>query len=138
MFKTSGGKYVSHSVIENKLKESTLIEQVMVVGAGEKFPGALIVPAFPALQEWCKDNNIPYSTDAEVIRHPEVISRYKKEIEHYNENFGQWERVKKFELLPNMWSIETGELTPKMSMKRKVIAENHSSLIRSMYQLMEK
>ncbi|CAN5750983.1 long-chain fatty acid--CoA ligase [soil metagenome] len=138
MFKTSGGKYVSPSVIENKLKESTLIEQVMVVGAGEKFPGALIVPAFPALQEWCKDNNIPYSTDAEVIRHPEVISRYKKEIEHYNENFGQWERVKKFELLPNMWSIETGELTPKMSMKRKIIVENHSSLIRSMYQLMEK
>jgi long-chain acyl-CoA synthetase len=136
MFKTSGGKYVAPSRIENKLKESVLIEQVMVVGAGEKFPSALIVPAFPALQEWCQANGIPYTSDADVIRLPEVSARYKKEVEEYNENFAQWERVKKFELLPNPWSVESGELTPKMSMKRKIITHNNSDLIKSMYQMM--
>jgi long-chain acyl-CoA synthetase len=136
MFKTSGGKYVAPSRIENKLKESVLIEQVMVVGAGEKFPSALIVPSFPALQEWCQANGIPYTSDADVIRLPEVSARYKKEVEEYNENFAQWERVKKFELLPNPWSVESGELTPKMSMKRKIITHNNSDLIKSMYQMM--
>ena len=136
MFKTSGGKYIAPSLIENKLKESVLIEQVMVVGVGEKFPAVLIVPAFPALQEWCKVKGISYTSDAEMVRHPEVINKYKKEIEFYNDNFAQWERVKRFELIPCLWSVESGEMTPKLSLKRKIIHANNSDLIKSMYKLL--
>ncbi|GGK84293.1 long-chain fatty acid--CoA ligase [Rufibacter glacialis] len=133
MFKTSGGKYIAPQLIENKLKESLVIEQVMVVGEGEKFPGALIVPAFEGLQEWCRIRSIPYSTNEEMIRKPEVLDKFQKEIDKANESLAQYERIKKFVLLPKLWSVETGEMTPKLSIKRKIITGNNKDLIESLY-----
>ena len=133
MFKTSGGKYIAPQSIENKLKESVLIEQALVVGEGQKFPSVLIVPSFTGLQDWCKLHNIPYTSDAEMIAHPEVKAKFKKEINAYNESFAQWEQVKKFELLPKLWSIESGEMTGKLSLKRKIIYQNNRDLIEKLY-----
>ncbi|AMM50574.1 AMP-dependent synthetase [Rufibacter sp. DG15C] len=133
MFKTSGGKYIAPQLIENKLKESLVIEQVMVVGEGEKFPGALIVPAFEGLRDWCKIHNIPYTKDEEMITKPEILEKYQKEIDRLNEQLAQWEKIKKFVLLPKLWSVETGEMTPKLSIKRKVITNNYRPLIEGLY-----
>ncbi|GAB2552015.1 AMP-dependent synthetase/ligase [Rufibacter soli] len=133
MFKTSGGKYVAPQLIENKLKESLVIEQVMVVGEGEKFPGALIVPAFDGLQEWCKIHHIPYTTNEEMIKKPEILEKFQKEIDKANETLAQYERIKKFVVLPKAWSVETGEMTPKLSIKRKVITANNKDLIEGLY-----
>ncbi|QHL87789.1 AMP-binding protein [Nibribacter ruber] len=133
MFKTSGGKYIAPQLIENKLKESLVIEQVMVVGEGEKFPGALIVPAFEGLKDWCKIHNMPYTSDADMITKPEVLEKYQKEIDRLNEQLAQWEKIKKFVLLPKLWSVETGEMTPKLSIKRKIITNNYRPLIEGLY-----
>ncbi|MXV17916.1 AMP-dependent synthetase/ligase [Hufsiella ginkgonis] len=133
MFKTAGGKYVAPQIIENKFKESPLIEQVMVIGENRKFPAALIVPAFDALKDWCSKKNIPWSTRAEVICNPLVTDKYKRELDRYNEEFGHWEQVKKFALLPQEWTIEQGEMTPKLSLKRKVVTEKHRDIIEELY-----
>ncbi len=133
MFKTSGGKYVAPQQIENKLKESLVIEQAMVVGEGQKFPSALIVPSFTGLQDWCKIHEIPYTSDAEMIRKPEVLDKFKKEIAGFNEGFAQYEQIKKFELIPNPWTIESGELTPSLKVKRKIISKNYEAQINGMY-----
>jgi long-chain acyl-CoA synthetase len=133
MFKTSGGKYVAPQLIENKLKESLVIEQVMVVGEGEKFPGALIVPAFEGLRDWCKIHSINYTTDAEMITKPEVLEKFQKEVDRLNEQLAQYEKIKKFVLLPSLWSVESGEMTPKLSIKRKVITNNYRNLIEGLY-----
>jgi long-chain acyl-CoA synthetase len=133
MFKTSGGKYIAPQLIENKLKESILIEQVMVIGDGRKFASALIVPSFPDLREWCRLHDISYTTDAEMIQHPEVQAKYDREVKKYNEQFAQWEQIKRHELMPRLWSIESGELTAKLSLKRKVILQNNQDLIEKIY-----
>jgi long-chain acyl-CoA synthetase len=134
MFKTSGGKYVAPQYIENKLKESTLIEMAMVVGDGQKFPGALIVPNFDALREWCQHKGIAYSSDAEMVKEQNIIDKFQKEIGKANEQFAQWEKIKKTVLLPKAWTVENHELTAKMSLKRKIIEENHQKEIESIYQ----
>jgi long-chain acyl-CoA synthetase len=133
LFKTSGGKYVAPQPIENKLKESPFIEQVMVVGAEKKFVGALIVPSFPALTEWAREKNIQYTTNQELIHHPQVLTRYKELVQEYNALFNHVEQIKKFELLPREWTIETGEMTPKMSLKRKVVMEKFRDAIDRIY-----
>jgi len=133
LFKTSGGKYVAPLTVENKLKESPYIEQVMVVGPERKFVGGLIVPAFPALRDWCKQNGIPDTTNEELIRNEKVINFYKEIVERYNKYLNHVEQVKKFELLPNEWGIDTGEMTPKLSMKRKVITEKYKDAIERIY-----
>jgi len=133
LFKTSGGKYVAPMAIENKLKESRFIEQIIIVGPERKFVGALIVPSFSALKEWCKQNNIEYTTNNEMIHHPKVIAFYKDLVETYNQNFNHVEQIKKFELLSQEWSIETGEMTPKLSLKRKVIMEKYKDAIEGIY-----
>jgi len=133
MFKTSGGKYIAPQQIENKLKESLVIEQAMVVGESQKFPSALIVPSYAGLQDWCKIHEIPYTSDAEMIRKPEVLEKFKKEIAGFNEGFAQYEQIKKFELVLNPWTIETGELTPSLKVKRKVISKNYEAQINGMY-----
>ena len=133
MFKTSGGKYVAPQPIENKLKESVLIEQAMVVGEGQKFPGALIVPAFPALEDYCKHKNIPFTTASEMLKHPEVVTKYKRIVADMNANLAQYEQIKKFELLSQPWTIESGEMTPKLSLKRKIISNNYREWIEGMY-----
>ena len=133
LFKTSGGKYVAPLAIETKLKESLYIEQVMVVGADKKFVGALIVPAYPNLKEWCRQNEIPVTTEAEIIRHPRVIEFYKDLVESFNKYFNPVEQVKRFELLPALWTVDNGELTPKLSLKRKVVMEKFRDAIDRVY-----
>ncbi len=133
LFKTSGGKYVAPLTVENKLKESPFIEQVMIVGPERKFVGGLIVPAFPALRDWCKQNNIPTGSNEEIIKNEKVIHLYKDIVERFNKYLNHVEQVKKFELLPNEWGIDTGEMTPKLSMKRKVITEKYKDSIERIY-----
>jgi long-chain acyl-CoA synthetase len=133
LFKTSGGKYVAPLPIENKLKESPFIEQVMLVGAERKFVSALIVPSFPNLKDWCRKNNIPVGSNEELIREPKVTELYKELVESFNKYFNHVEQVKKFELLPNEWSVDTGELTPKMSLKRKVVMERYRDAVERIY-----
>jgi len=133
LFKTSGGKYVAPQPIENKLKESLLVEQAVVVGPERKFVGALIVPSFSNLKDWCKKNGIPYTSNQEIIHNPKVIDMYKELIEGFNKYFNHTEQVRKFELLPEEWSIETGEMTPKLSLKRKVIMEKYRDAIEHIY-----
>lgn len=134
LFKTSGGKYVAPLPIENKLKESTFIEQVMLVGSERKFVGALIVPAFPYLKEWCRKHDTPELSNEELIKHPKVLELYKELVDSFNKYFNNVEQVKRFELLANEWSIDTGEMTPKLSLKRKVIIEKYQASIDKIYQ----
>lgn len=133
LFKTSGGKYVAPLPIENKLKESPFIEQVMLVGAEKKFVGALIVPAFPNLTDWARKNNIEETSAEDLIRHPKVQSLYKELIESFNKFFNQVEQVKKFELLAYEWTVDTGEMTPKLSLKRKVVMEKYKDAVDRIY-----
>jgi len=133
LFKTSGGKYVAPLPIENKLKESMFIEQVIVLGPERRFVGALIVPSFPNLQDWCRRNGIKYTTNKEMIAHPQVVDLYKDLVESFNKYFNHVEQVKRFELLPEEWSIDSGEMTPKLSLKRKVIMEKYKDAIERIY-----
>ena len=133
MFKTAGGKYVAPQVLENKLMESTLIAQVMVIGENQRFPAALIVPAFEELEKYCKHKGIPYSSKEEAIKQGEVLTKYEHIISQAMANFGHWEQVKKFKLLSKEWTIDNGELTPKLSLKRKVILQKNEELIKDIY-----
>jgi len=133
LFKTSGGKYVAPLPIENKLKESMFVEQVMVVGSEQKFVGALIVPSFPNLKDWCRQNNIVYTSNEALIQNPAVIAMYKELVESFNKFFNHVEQIKKFQLLEHEWSIDTGEMTPKMSIKRKVVMEKYRDAIEKIY-----
>ena len=133
IFKTSGGKYVAPQPIENKMKESPFIEQMMVVGPERKFTGALIVPAFANLKNWCEKNGIPNNSIEEMTKHPKVIEFYKSIVEKYNPQFNHIEQVKKFELLNSEWTIDGGELTPTLKLKRKVITEKYGDAIERIY-----
>lgn len=128
MFKTSGGKYITPQAMESRLKESRFIEQVMIIGENEKFPAALIVPAFGFVRQWCDKRNINYSSNADIVKNPEVIKRLQEEVEEVNKELAQYERIKKIALLSKEWTIEGGEMTPKLSLKRKVIlSENREA-----------
>ena len=133
LFKTSGGKYVAPLPIENKLKESPFIEQVMLVGSERKFVSALIVPSFPNLRDWCRKNGITDDHNDQLIRNPKINDMFKDLVESFNKYFNHVEQVKKFELLPNEWSVDTGELTPKMSLKRKVVIEKYRDSVERIY-----
>jgi len=133
LFKTSGGKYVAPQPIENKFKESPFIEQIMVVGAERKFVGALIVPSFPVLAEWMKEKGMNYTTHEDVLHNPRVLELYRELVESFNQFFNHVEQIKKFELLPHEWTIDTGEMTPKLSLKRKVVMEKYKDVIERIY-----
>ena len=133
LFKTSGGKYVAPQPIENKCKESPFIEQFMVVGADRKFVGALIVPSFGTLKTWMEDEGIEYTTNAAAVANPKVIALFDGIIAEYNTFFNHVEQVKKFALLDKEWTVESGEMTPKLSLKRKVVMENCKAAIESIY-----
>ncbi|HUS03501.1 MAG TPA: long-chain fatty acid--CoA ligase [Chitinophagaceae bacterium] len=133
MFKTSGGKYVAPLPIESKLKESTYIENAMVIGAEQKYTGALIVPSYLNLKEWCRENDIEFGSPEQVIKNEKVIGLYKELVESFNKFFNHVEQIKNFELLPHDWSVDTGELTPKMSLKRKVIMEKYRDAVERIY-----
>ena len=133
IFKTSGGKYVAPQPIENKMKESKFIEQMMVVGPEQKFAGALIVPSFANLKEWAQQNNLSYGTIHDLLRHPKVLEMFKNIVEEFNHQFNHVEQVKKFELLPDEWTVDGGELTPTLKLKRKVIMEKYRDAIERIY-----
>ncbi|WP_460615099.1 AMP-dependent synthetase/ligase [Hymenobacter seoulensis] len=134
MFKTSGGKYIAPQVLEGKLKESPLVEQCMVVGDGQKFPSALVIPSFDDLKGWCKRNDVDCNcSNEELIKNEKVVKMYEDLVNKYNSSFAQWEQVKKIVLLPQLWTVETGEMTPTMKVKRKAITENNKSVIESLY-----
>ncbi|TCC89623.1 AMP-dependent synthetase/ligase [Pedobacter hiemivivus] len=133
IFKTAGGKYVAPQTIENKFKETVLVEQVMVLGENRKFPAALIVPNFVALKAWAAKKGINYSTDEEMAKNAQVLEKFNQIVELTGKDFGKWEQVKRFALLPKQWSIDGGELTPKLSLKRKVILEKNAVLIDKIY-----
>ena len=134
MFKTSGGKYITPQITENKLKESRFIEQAMVVGENEKFPSAFIVPSFAFLKTWCEKHSIAYTTNTEMIADDRIKNRIMKEVESTNNGLAQYEKIKKIELLPKEWSIESGEMTPKMSLKRKKILADNKIAYEQIYQ----
>lgn len=133
IFKTSGGKYVAPLPIENKMKENYFIEQMMVVGSERKFVAALIVPSYTHLKPWCKENDITFSSNNELVKDARVIELYQSIINTYNPEFNHVEQVKKITLLPDEWSIDSGELTPTGKMKRKVITEKYKAAIDKMY-----
>ena len=133
LFKTSGGKYVAPQPIENKMKESPFVEQMMIVGADQKFVGALIVPSIPNLKEWMRQKNIPFVTNEDAVNNPEVLNLYRELIDSFNKFFNHVEQVKRFELLPNEWTIESGELTPTLKLKRKVIMEKYKDAYERIY-----
>lgn len=134
MFKTSGGKYIAPQLMENKFKESSLIDQLIVVGENKNYPSALIVPSFEGLKEYCKHKGIPYTSDEEMIQKPEIVEKYDRELEQLNKYFAKWEQIKRFRLLSKSWGIESGELTPTMKLKRKVIMQKYGKVIEGIYQ----
>jgi len=132
-FKTSGGKYVAPQLLENKMKESPFIEQIMVIGEGEKHPAAIIQPAFDFLEEWCKRKGIEYQSAEKAVQNQKIHERIMQEVDFYNTEFAQYEKVKKIILAPTIWGIESGELTPTMKIKRRVIMENFKKQIEECY-----
>jgi len=133
IFKTSGGKYIAPLQLETKFKESTFVEQIAVVGENEKFPSALIVPSFASLKIWCADKGIPYTTNEKMLQEPPILQLFQQEIDKLNEPFGQYERIKKFALLPAEWTVETNELTPTMKLKRRELKKNYEDIITGFY-----
>lgn len=134
MFKTSGGKYVAPQVIENLAKASKFIEQIMVVGEGEKMPCALIQPDFNFVKNWAERKGYQLGDQPEqVVKSPELIARIGKEIDYLNTKLGSWEQIKRFELTPDVWSIESGQLTPTLKLKRKAVKEKYIKLYNKMY-----
>jgi len=133
IFKTSGGKYVAPQPIENKMKESPFIEQMMVVGAERKFTAALIVPTMGNLISWSRKHGIDVSSPEKLLDNPKVIEHYKSIVEKYNQHFNPVEQVKKFELINAEWTINGGELTPTLKLKRKVIMEKYAEAIERIY-----
>ncbi|MBW4888623.1 long-chain fatty acid--CoA ligase [Mucilaginibacter sp. HMF5004] len=133
IFKTAGGKYIAPQTLENKFKESPFIEQIIVIGENQRFPAALIIPAFDAVKDWCAKKGLEYTTREEAVKSRRVIDKIQNELDKYNDNFGHWEQVKKFELIADEWSIATGEMTPKLSLKRKVILKKYEKLVEEIY-----
>ncbi|MBG40198.1 MAG: long-chain fatty acid--CoA ligase [Flavobacteriales bacterium] len=133
IFKTSGGKYIAPQVMENKFKQSMFIEQIMVIGENEKHPAAFIVPDFEILKKWCKNHNISFNDNEDIISKQVVLEKYSKEIEKYNYSFNQYEQIKKFELLPKIWGPDTGELTATLKLKRRNVLEKYKFLYNKIY-----
>ena len=134
MFKTSGGKYISPQLLENAMKQSRFIEQIMVIGDGQKMPAAFIQPNFEFLKTWEKLHGITVgNTNEEIISNPKVIERIQEEIDIMNEKFGNWEKIKRFELTPDVWSINGGQLTPTLKLKRKIVMEKYIDLFQKIY-----
>ena len=133
IFKLSGGKYIAPQMIENRLKESFFIEQAMVVGENEKFASALIIPDFSYLRKWCEDKGIAATTKEEIAKNTDVIAVIQKEVNEINKTLGQVEEIKRFRLLTDEWTPETGEMSPTLKLKRNVIGQKYSSVIEDIF-----
>ncbi len=134
IFKTSAGKYVAPQAVEAKLKESFFIEQSVVVGDGQKYAAALIVPSFDAIKEFCRVESIAYSTDAEIIKNEKLLTKFRAEVEEVNKELAPYERVKKYHLLPRELSVAEGELTPTLKPKRRIIQEKYKKEIAELFE----
>ncbi len=137
MFKTSTGKYIAPQVIEQKMKESPFIEHVMVIGEDRKYTAALIVPNFEYLVNWCRVKEIAVVSFAKTVRHPRVIRRIREEVQKVNLSLGQTEKIKKFRLIPEEWTVQSGELSPTMKLRRKFIQQKYKQLIDETYRSSE-
>ena len=135
IFKTSMGKYISPVLLENKIKESPFIDQIMVIGENQKFAAALVVPDFEHMRTWCKIKSLPYTTNAEMIQNKEFRSRIKKELDCFNKQFGGTEQIKKFELIDHEWTVESGEITANLKLKRRTIHEKYKDMINAIYNI---
>jgi long-chain acyl-CoA synthetase len=124
---------VAPQLMENKFKESRFIEQIMVIGENQKHPAALLVPAFDFVKNWCESNNINVLDNKSLCEHDEVIAKIKSEVDFYNTHFSQWEQVKKIELIDQEFAVETGELTPTLKFKRKIILDKYKNLVAKIY-----
>lgn len=134
MFKTSGGKYIAPQLLENAMKQSRFIEQIMVIGDGQKMPAAFIQPNFEFVKEWAKLHKLDIgTTNEDIIQNPEVIKRIQQEVDTINEKFGNWEKIKRFELTPDLWTVPAGHLTPTMKLKRKIVMEKYINLFHKIY-----
>lgn len=134
MFKTSGGKYIAPQILENAMKQSRFIEQIMVIGDGEKMPAAFIQPSFDFVKEWAKIHEINIGdSNSEICSNTAVIERIQEEVSSLNEKFGNWEKIKRFELTPDVWSIDGGHLTPTLKLKRKIVLEIYKNLYVKIY-----
>ncbi|HRU56701.1 MAG TPA: long-chain fatty acid--CoA ligase [Bacteroidales bacterium] len=138
MFKLSAGKYIAPQPIENKLKESMFIEQAMVIGENEKFASAIISPNFTYLHDWCSEHKIHFRDNKELIEIPEVIDRIAKEVNHVNKSLGEHEQIKRFRLITDEWSPQTGELSPTLKLRRNIIAEKYKDIIADIYMRSDK
>lgn len=133
MFKTSGGKYIAPQAIENKLKESLIIEQAMVIGDGEKFPAALLVPSFEGLQKWCEIKGIEWKGNAAMLQEKAVQEKFERELAKANEGLAQFEKIKKIKVVPGPWTIEGGEMTPSLKLKRKNLMAKYQDEVSRIY-----
>jgi long-chain acyl-CoA synthetase len=133
MFKTSGGKYVAPQLLENRFKQSRFIEQLMVVGEGEKMPAALVQPDFAYLFDWAQENGITISENSDIVLNEKVLAKFQEEVDMANESFAKWEKVKQFRLTPDVWSINDGHLTPTMKLRRKIIKGKYMDLYNNIY-----
>ncbi|MCL2097681.1 MAG: long-chain fatty acid--CoA ligase [Bacteroidales bacterium] len=133
LFKTSFGKYINPQLIEEKFTESPFIENIVVMGEGEKFAAALISPDFNFLQGWCARHSIPYISPQEIVKHPDVIKRFAKEVAKYNVCFGDTEQIKKYELIPDEWSQLTEILTPTLKVKRNLVQKRYKENIKKLF-----
>jgi len=134
IFKLSNGKFVAPQIIENRFKESVLIDQIMVVGEHEKFASALISPNFTNLQQWCEKENISTKDRNELIRHPMVLKIYSDEVNRLNRLLSDPERIVKYKLISDEWSPATGELSPTLKLRRKFISEKYQAVLEEVYQ----
>ncbi|MDD2381959.1 MAG: long-chain fatty acid--CoA ligase, partial [Mariniphaga sp.] len=133
IFKLSGGKYIAPQLIENKLKTSNLIEQVMVIGVNEKFASALISPNFPLLHDWCSKNKIHFENNQELIKIPEVADKIQQEVQAINKTLGSHEQINRIRLVSEEWTLTSGELSPTLKLRRNVVAVKYQHLIHDIY-----
>jgi long-chain acyl-CoA synthetase len=133
IFKTSLGKYISPQLLENKFKESAFIDGILILGENQKYAAALVVPDFNHLKAWCEHKNIPYTSDKEMIKDPHVVKQFRKEIDHFNKFFGSTEQIQSFELIDHEWSMETGELTANLKLKRAYILDTYKEEVARLF-----
>ena len=138
MFKLSAGKYISPQVIENRLKESIFIEQAMVIGENEKFASALLSPNFTFLHDWCSIHRIQYRDNTDLVEIPEVIERFAREVREVNKNLGEFEQIKRFRLVTEEWTPQTGELSPTLKLRRNILTGRYQNIINEIYSVKEK
>jgi long-chain acyl-CoA synthetase len=133
MFKTSSGKYIAPQAIENLLKESFFIEQAMVVGENEKFASALLLPNFEYLHMWANNHRLPFRDNQELISLPAVFKLYQKQVNEVNNGLGSHEQLKRFKLVWEDWNACSGELSPTLKLRRRVLYHKYASQLREIY-----